>query len=67
MLSMQEIQHKLTDRNLQVVADRLNVTRSYLCVIRNGKRLSCSEDLQQRLSNYLTDCQHGASADDQPV
>ena len=44
---------RLEDRNLQVVADRLHVTRSYLHAIRSGKA-PLSERMHMLLSEYLT-------------
>lgn len=51
MLSLTEIQHKLSDRNLSEVARRLSVTRSWLAAIAKGA--TPSEEFKQKLSDYL--------------
>lgn len=51
MLSLPEIQKKLSDRNLSEVARRLGVTRSWLASIAKGAKPSAY--FRQRLSDYL--------------
>lgn len=51
MLSLTEIQKKLSDRNLSEVARRLGVTRSWLASIAKGAKPS--DEFQAKLSEYL--------------
>lgn len=53
MLSLTEIQKKLSDRNLSEVARRLGVTRSWLASIAKGAKPS--DEFQAKLSEYLED------------
>lgn len=53
MLSLTEIRHKLSDRNLSEVARRLGVTRSWLASIAKGAKPS--DEFQKKLSNYLAE------------
>lgn len=49
-----QIRAALQDRNLAAVARSLNVTRSYLQAFRSGKVKKISNDMRQKLHDYLT-------------
>ena len=53
MLSIEEIQELLKDRNLSKVAESVGVTSSYLSAIRKGSKINPSYDVIKKLSDYL--------------
>lgn len=52
MLTIEQIQERLSDRNLAEVARRLNVTRAYISALKNGK-VKPSYPMLTKLSHYL--------------
>lgn len=52
-MTIEEIKTALSDRNLAEVARRIGCTRAYLSAICSGKVLKLSEDMTDKLSNYL--------------
>jgi transcriptional regulator with XRE-family HTH domain len=53
MLTIEDIQEKLRDRNLAEVARAAGVTRSYISAIASGKRVNPSYEMLKKLSEVL--------------
>lgn len=53
MMTVEEIQAALEDRNLSKVADKVGYTRAYLALIRSGKVKNPSHKFVVALSSYL--------------
>lgn len=53
MLTLEQIIESLKDRNLQVVANEIGVTRSYLSAITKSTRINPSYEVIKKLSDYL--------------
>ena len=54
MMTLEQIQENLKDKNLTVVANSIGgVTSAYLSAIRNGTRINPSYEMLRKISNYL--------------
>lgn len=53
MLTIEEIQEKLKDRNLTKVAESCDLTRPFISAIRSGKVKNPSYETVKKLSDYL--------------
>ena len=53
MLTLEQIQKRLQDRNLSYIARKIGVTSAYLSYIRSGKRANPTLEMMQKISAYL--------------
>ena len=53
MLTIEQIQIRLKDRNLTEVGRAIGVTGAYLSAIRKGVKINPSYDVIKKLSDYL--------------
>ena len=54
MLTLEEIQERLSDRNLSEVARRIGVTGAYLSAIKRGVKVNPSYEMIKKLSEALS-------------
>lgn len=53
MLTLKEIRHQLSDRNIAKVAERIGMKRQQLWLIANGQNQNPTLKTLQRISDYL--------------
>lgn len=53
MMTIEQVQEKLKDRNLTEVAKSIGVTSAYLSAIRKGVKVNPSYEVIKKLSDYL--------------